>query len=128
MKRRKWDAKIKADIVLQGLQARPVADICSEYNISQAQYYRWREQFLGNMYLVFDVDVCHAISISRENIHLKKIIGELTAEMKKANLARENIRLKKTIGNLAMELRKTKTESLNVALLGNNETLKTEQG
>jgi len=34
MKRRKWDAKTKATIVLEGLRGRSVAGICSEYRIS----------------------------------------------------------------------------------------------
>ena len=37
MTRRKWDAKTKATIVLEGLKGKPVTAICSEYRISQAQ-------------------------------------------------------------------------------------------
>ena len=37
-KRRKWDAKTKAMIVMQGLKGTPIADICTEHQISQAQY------------------------------------------------------------------------------------------
>jgi hypothetical protein len=36
MQRRKWDAKTKAIIVLEGLKGKPVADICTEHQISQA--------------------------------------------------------------------------------------------
>ena len=36
MKRRKWDAKTKAAIVLEGLKGKPVASICQDYQISQA--------------------------------------------------------------------------------------------
>jgi transposase-like protein len=38
MPRRKWDAQTKANIVLQGIKGRPIADICIEHQISQAQY------------------------------------------------------------------------------------------
>jgi transposase-like protein len=40
MPRRKWDAKTKALIVLEGLKGKPVAEICTEHQISQSQYYR----------------------------------------------------------------------------------------
>jgi transposase len=49
MKRRKWDTKKKAMIVVEGLKRKTVADICIEHQISQAQYYQWRDQFLSNM-------------------------------------------------------------------------------
>ena len=45
MKRRKWDAKTKAIIVLDGLKGKSVATICQDHQISQAQYYQWRDQF-----------------------------------------------------------------------------------
>ena len=38
MKRRKWDAKTKSIIVLEGLKGKPVATICQDSQISQAQY------------------------------------------------------------------------------------------
>ena len=107
VKKRNWDARTKAGIVLKGLTTKPVSAVCAENDISQAQYYRWRGQFLANMYLAFEGDIRRTAIVSRENIRLKKIIGELTSELRKASLARENIHLKKTIGNLAMELRKT---------------------
>ena len=54
MKRRKWDPKTKAMIVMQGLKGKPVAEICLEHQISQTQYYQWRDQFLANAHQVFD--------------------------------------------------------------------------
>jgi transposase-like protein len=36
MKRRKWDAKAKARIVLEGLQSKPVAGLCHEHQINQS--------------------------------------------------------------------------------------------
>ncbi len=44
MQKRKWDAKTKAMIVLEGLKGKPVAAICTEHQISQSQYYQWRDQ------------------------------------------------------------------------------------
>ncbi len=39
MKRRTWDSKSKARIVLEGLQGRSGVSICSEYQITQGMYY-----------------------------------------------------------------------------------------
>ena len=47
MQKRKWDAKTKAMIVLEGLKGKPVAEVCTEHQISQSQYYQWRDQFLA---------------------------------------------------------------------------------
>ena len=49
MKRRNWDPKTKATIVLQGLKGQPIVDLCNEHQISQTQYYLWREEFLMAM-------------------------------------------------------------------------------
>ena len=38
---------IRAWAVLQGLSGRSIADICGEYDISEAEFVRWREQFFA---------------------------------------------------------------------------------
>jgi transposase-like protein len=43
MKRRKWKPEQKALIVLERLKGRPIGELCAEHEISQAQYYQWRE-------------------------------------------------------------------------------------
>jgi transposase-like protein len=83
MKRRRWDPKVKALVVLEGLKGKPVAEICIEHQISQAQYYQWRDQFLSRMEQVFSSDDRKKKALTRENNRLKKIIGELTLEVKK---------------------------------------------
>ena len=85
MKRRKWDPNTKSKVVLQGLKGRPVADICTEHQISQAQYYQWREQFLSNLPHLFANNGREEKALAKENSHLKKIVGELTLELKKTN-------------------------------------------
>ena len=84
MKRRKWDSKTKAMIVLQGLKGKPVAEICLEHQISQAQYYQWRDHFLANVHQVFDGNEKKGELLTQENAHLRKIIGDLTVELKKS--------------------------------------------
>ena len=85
MPKRKWDPKTKATIVLQGLKGRPVADICIEHQISQAQYYQWREQFLAKMPGLFTQTDKKEKALEQENDRLKKIIGDMTLELKKLN-------------------------------------------
>jgi transposase-like protein len=48
MKRRRWKPEQKALIVLEGLKGRPIGELCAEHEISQGQYYQWRDQFLAN--------------------------------------------------------------------------------
>ncbi len=54
MRRRKWDSRSKARVVIQGLQDKAVSELCNEHQISQMQYYKWRDQFLSNAGKVFD--------------------------------------------------------------------------
>ena len=84
-KRRKWDAQTKALIVLQGLKGRPVADICIEHQISQAQYYQWRDQFMKQLPNVFENTERRQQSLVRENERLKQMIGEMSVRLKKLN-------------------------------------------
>jgi transposase-like protein len=48
MKRRRWKPEQKALIVFEGLKGRPIGELCAEHEISQAQYYQWRDLFLAN--------------------------------------------------------------------------------
>ncbi len=46
MGRRKWTSDQKFAIVLQGLRGDiTVTELCREHNISQVQYYQWRDKF-----------------------------------------------------------------------------------
>jgi transposase-like protein len=87
MHRRQWDAKTKARIVLQGLQGKPVAELCTEHQISQSLYYQWRDQFLAQAGKAFEVHQ-HArkeAHLERENARLKRLVGELLLELKKSD-------------------------------------------
>jgi hypothetical protein len=55
MLRRQWDAKTTAMTVIEGLQGKPVAELGTEHQSSQAQYDQWREQFLAQAPKVFEV-------------------------------------------------------------------------
>ena len=83
MQRRKWEPKTKALVVMEGLKGKSVADICTEHQISQTQYYQWRDQFLANAHQVFVDPTKKDKQLTRENIRLRKMIGDLTVELKK---------------------------------------------
>ncbi len=78
MKRGKWDAKTKATIVLQGLKGKSVAELCTEHQINQAQYYQWRDQFLTHAGKAFEVhQQSHRETwLQQENVRLKQVVGE----------------------------------------------------
>jgi transposase-like protein len=87
MHRRKWDAKTKALIVIEGLKGKPVAEICTEHQISQSQYYQWRDQFLAQAANAFEVHqhTKKEALLEQENARLKRLVGELTLELKKSD-------------------------------------------
>jgi len=85
MKRRSWDSKTKAKIVLEGLQGRALASLCREYGISQSMYYRWRNILLANAQLVFEADATarREKALAAENNKLKKSLAEARGTFKK---------------------------------------------
>ena len=87
MQRRKWDAETKAQIVIQGLQGEPVAELCNEYQISQSLYDQWRDQFLVHASRAFDVQPRNQkeARLARENARLNTLVGELALELKKSD-------------------------------------------
>jgi transposase-like protein len=73
--------------VIHGLQGKPVAVICNEYQLSQSQYYQWRDQFLAHTSHAFEVQPHgrQAVRLAQENARRKKLVGELTLELKKSD-------------------------------------------
>jgi transposase-like protein len=90
MQRRKWAANTKAMIVIEGLKGKPVAELCTAHQISQAQYDQGRDQFLA---------------------HAPKAFAVHEHRRKEARLERENARLKSRVGALLLEV-KTSEEVL----------------
>ena len=87
MQRRKWENKQKAQIVLEGLKGRSMSEICNSYQISQGQYYTWRDQFLANLGRPFEVGATSTreTRLAQESTRLKAMVGELTMELKKSD-------------------------------------------
>ena len=86
MQRRRWDAKTKARIVLQGLQGKPVAAICHEDQIRQALYDHWRHQCLAPA-----DKACEVQQAARQEAHLERekakrqgLVGALLLEFNKS--------------------------------------------
>lgn len=86
MKRRQWDAKTKAKIVLEGLAGRPVSELCSAYGVGQTQYYKWRDQFLSESHRVFERagQNGEVERLRKKTAQLQQIIGALTVDLKKS--------------------------------------------
>jgi transposase-like protein len=87
MQRRKWDAQTKALIGLEGLKGKPVAELSTEPQISQSQYYPWRDQFLANAAQAFEVPPHPGKEgrLEQENARVKQLVGEPTIEFKKSD-------------------------------------------
>jgi len=83
--KKKWSAKEKSLIVIEGLRGRAVVDICSTHGVSQSLYYTWRDKFFANVSDVFEVDKKNGKEqrILRENSRLKQSLAETILELKK---------------------------------------------
>lgn len=86
MKRRVWDNRTKAKIVLAGLSGQPVSEICNEHGIQQSQYYQWRDKFVAEAHQVFagKRNGSEIERLRQKTARLQQIIGVLTVELKKS--------------------------------------------
>lgn len=86
MKRRKWTSQEKFRIVIEGVSGQiEITKLCAKYQISQAQYYKWRDQFLKFGFQAFETKNISKKEqrLQDENKKLKQIVGDLTVELKK---------------------------------------------
>lgn len=87
MKRRQWTGKEKLQIVLEGLKGQvPLGELCTRHQLSQSQYYQWRDQLLSHGAKVFDRGGPQQTEqrLRTELRQLKTLVGELTVELKKS--------------------------------------------
>ena len=92
MKYRRWNPKTKAQIVLEGFENKvPLAEICNRYQISQSQYYYWLNELQAKAHEIFESSKRSKKEkhLLEENKNLKRIIAELTIELKKTELELE---------------------------------------
>ena len=88
MKRRHWTAKEKLMIVLEGMREDiTLAAVCNRHQITQNQYYRWRDRLLSQGEKLFDYGGPNKTEerLRDEIKKLKGIIGDLTVELKKSD-------------------------------------------
>ena len=85
MKRRDWSSQQKFQIVLEGLKGgASISEVCHRHEITQAQYYKWRDTVLGGADRLFSGDPDKEKERMRKKIdRLNQHIGELTVELKK---------------------------------------------
>ena len=86
MKRRNWTSTQKFKIVLEGLKGETnLSELCNRYQISQTQYYKWRDKLLKSGKLAFEQPRKNREieGLKKEIDKLKLIIGDLTTELKK---------------------------------------------
>ena len=86
MERRVWQPKEKLQIVLAGLKGEvSVAELCTRHQVSQSQFYAWRDQLLSEGAKLFERGGPdrEAERLRAQNLRLRTIIGDLTAELKK---------------------------------------------
>ena len=55
MNRRQWKPEEKLQIVLEGLkESTTLTELCNRHQISQTQYYQWKDRLLGEGSKVFE--------------------------------------------------------------------------
>ena len=92
MKYRKWDAKTKTKIILESLEHKiPLAELCNKYQIRQSLYYYWLNEFHTKAHRAFESgrNSKKEHALQEENKKLKRIIAELSIELKKTELELE---------------------------------------
>ena len=88
MKRYKRLSKDKLKIVLEGLSGNiEISKLCSKYQIAQTQYYQWRDLLLkyGNQAFEQKNVTKKEQNLESEVTKLKRIIGDMTIELKKSD-------------------------------------------
>ena len=85
MKKRSWDSKTKAKIVLEGLSGKSISEVCNQHQISQNQYHLWRDKFLSEAHRAFEAkeNGGEVLRLKAKTLRLQQIIGQLTVELKK---------------------------------------------
>lgn len=90
--RRKWSAAEKLRIVMAGVQAGDIAELCRREGINPTQYYGWKKQLLDSADAIFDVrgqkPSRKEARMERDTRRMQAVIAEITAE---------NLELKKTL-------------------------------
>lgn len=79
MKEKKWTIDEKLEIVLEGIKGqKQIAEICREHQVSQTQYYKWRDRFLegGKRGLEGKASSSNDSALHQEVERLQKLVGK----------------------------------------------------
>lgn len=79
MERRKWKPEEKLTIMLEGLKNETsIAELCRRHQISQTQFYKWRDQFLqgAKEYLEYGGTTKEIYQLKQKIRELERIIGK----------------------------------------------------
>jgi len=60
-------------IVVQRLKGMSITELCAEHQITQSQYYVWRDQFRANMHQVFIIDGRKEKALTKEDRKLSSL-------------------------------------------------------
>ena len=91
MKKRIWSSQEKLRIVLEGLSGQiEITKLCAKYQIANTQYYLWRDQLVKHGHQAFETKNISKKEqhLEQEVLKLKRIIGDLTVELKKSDYER----------------------------------------
>lgn len=81
-----FSSKDKFNIILEALTGKiEIVKLCSKYNISQFQFYRWKDNFLKFGSQTFEQKTISKKEqvLEQQMAKLKRIIAEQTIELKK---------------------------------------------
>ena len=87
MQKRKWTSQQKLQIALEGLSGNiEISKLCAKYQIAQTQYYQWRDHLLKFGHQAFETKniTKKEQHLEQQVIKLKRIIGDMTIELKKS--------------------------------------------
>lgn len=93
MDKRHWTSQEKLKVVLEGLSGQiEITKLCAKYQVAQTQYYKWRDQLLKFGHQAFETKniTKKEQHLEHENHKLRRIIGDLTVDLKKTELALES--------------------------------------
>lgn len=82
-KRRRWTAKAKMEVVLEGLKGEEtIAELCRRHGITQSMYYEWQETMLtaGLEGLTHSGKSSREAELEKQLKQAERTIGRLTME------------------------------------------------
>ncbi len=81
-KRRQWDSKTKARIVLEVISGvLSSAEACRKYELAESVLARWKREFVEQAHLAFGSDSAMGVGNSEEIEELQRMVGQQAMEL-----------------------------------------------